>query len=146
MQIDAIDPYKFATQAMNIKARLPLAQLKRLREQLLRTDGDVEVELNGVVDESGVKVLRLRVQCELILSCQRCNEEMLIPVKSLVNLSPVMSESQATSVPKGYDPLVTEGNSLKLKELVEDELLLSIPMVPKHPEGECPISFAQYLK
>ena len=48
----------------------------------------------------------------------------------------ITSEDEANSLPKEFEPLLTQDYELSLVELVEDEILLSLPIVARHDE-EC---------
>ncbi|MDD1605635.1 MAG: YceD family protein, partial [Methylococcaceae bacterium] len=49
-----------------------------------------------------------------------------------VRLGIVSSIDQANRLPEDYDPLLVEQDSIPLRNLIEDELLLSLPTYPKH--------------
>ncbi len=44
---------------------------------------------------------------------------------------------EAARLPDAYDPLLPEEATLDPAALVEDELLLAVPPVPRHVEGTC---------
>jgi uncharacterized protein len=57
-------------------------------------------------------------------------------ISSEVKLGIVTTIEQADKLPDFFEPLMLEGETLLLKELVEDELLLALPTFPKHAH-EC---------
>ena len=45
---------------------------------------------------------------------------------------------EANALPENYEPVVTEeGGQLSLYQVVEDELILSLPIIPKHEPEAC---------
>jgi uncharacterized protein len=44
----------------------------------------------------------------------------------------VSSIDQANRLPEDFEPLLVEGDTIPLTDLIEDELLLSLPTYPKH--------------
>jgi len=60
-----------------------------------------------------------------------------IPIEARVCLGIVKSESEAELLPARYDPLVLEQAEISLLKVIEDELLLVMPIVARHPAGQC---------
>ena len=70
--------------------------------------------------------------------CQRCLEPMVHGVTAEALFGIVSSAEDAEQLPERYEPLIVAERSLFVADLVEDELLLSLPLVPKHAEKDCP--------
>ncbi len=51
-------------------------------------------------------------------------------------LSPVISEERAKNLPDQYEPVFMQNESIALYDMIEDEILLALPMVPKHKQCE----------
>ena len=81
--------------------------------------------------------LHLQAQALVPLQCQRCLGPMSLPVDADVRLAMVWSEEEIPSLPQRFEGLVVGEGLSDLYELVEEELLLAIPLAPRHPEGEC---------
>jgi uncharacterized protein len=64
---------------------------------------------------------------------------MRYPVDIELSLALVATEAQADSLPDGYEPLVLDSPMLSLIALVEDELILALPIVALHPDSECSV-------
>ncbi len=53
-------------------------------------------------------------------------------------LSPVLTEAESTNLPTQYEPLITYGRAVSvIEDIIEEELLLCLPLVPKHPQAQC---------
>ncbi|MBL6687634.1 MAG: DUF177 domain-containing protein [Pseudomonadales bacterium] len=68
--------------------------------------------------------------------CQRCLEEMEIKAASQHELVLSNRSDVIERLPVSVDYLLTEGDFVEVAALLEDQLLLAMPMVPKHEHCE----------
>lgn len=134
-----INPFVLAAQGAKLQGKLVIAGLQRLAEVLNSVQGVVHVQLTFGREEGGPHYIKGLLATTLRLICERCGEPVSCDINVKPCLSPVISDLQAATLPKEYDPLVTQGKPVLVADIVEEELLLSIPMLPKHRPGECPI-------
>jgi uncharacterized protein len=120
-----------------LSGRIPLRELRRLAEALIDPSGDVEFELAFGKEGPHRAVIRGRVKASLNLECQRCRDTMEFPVVSDMCLALVDGLDEIELLPERYDPLLLQEPTLKLVEMIEDELLLALPQVPMHKAGDC---------
>jgi uncharacterized metal-binding protein YceD (DUF177 family) len=57
-----------------------------------------------------------------------------------VALQIISDESKLERLDKNEDAIVAPDNVISIAELIEDELILAMPMIPRHEEGKCPES------
>lgn len=120
-----------------VEGRLPLSALTRLEGSLLDTQGDVRFALDFDRDSFQVPYVELRIDAELPLECQRSLQRFLLPVKIVQRLGLIRDEADEAGLPPGYEPLlVPDDGELRTAELVEDELILAVPVVPVSPGSE----------
>jgi uncharacterized protein len=63
------------------------------------------------------------------------------PVGSTVRVALITAEAEASRVPEHLEPVLALGGRVTIGELVEEELLLALPIVPLHAEaGDCAVS------
>lgn len=134
-----IDPIKLADQGCELEGGIALADLKRLDDLLANRDGQVYFQLQFGSDAEGMRVITGQIKAKLVLICQRCNQPMDYPVDLKLNLSPIVSDKQAAQLPNDYEPLVTNGEPVSLISILEEEILLNLPMIPKHSREDCRI-------
>ncbi len=124
--------------------RLPLAAMARLRDLLADTEGEVRFSLEFGQDVLQVPFAELRVDAELPLTCQRSLQRFLHPV-SLVQRFALIRESNGgddaedveASLLPDYEALqLADDGLIRPAELVEDELILAVPLVPVQPGSE----------
>jgi len=133
----SIDALKFCQQGVQVSGFLPLARLQRLSQQLYVAEGDARAALAFGVDQQSRKTVSGQLEAVLPLVCQRCLERIDIPVAAELSLVLVWNDDQAAQLPRTLDPVVMDGEDLDLLEIVEEELLLALPLVAIHDEGVC---------
>lgn len=71
------------------------------------------------------------------MTCQRCLEAVTVRIDAEFRLGLVEAEQSMVGLPDGLDPLlVRRYDTCSLARLIEDELILALPIVPKHDETE----------
>ncbi|WP_046657203.1 YceD family protein [Lysobacter capsici] len=134
---DLLDAWRLVASRRGVEGRLPLSALTRLQASLLDTEGFVEYSLDFDTDELKVPYVELKIDTELPLLCQRTLERFLLPVRMVQRLGLISEEADEAALPEGYEPLLMpEDGMLRASELVEDELILAVPVVPMAPGTE----------
>jgi uncharacterized protein len=131
----SLDLARAARQTYGLQGRLPVKSLPRLTAVLASDAGEVELKLEAGLDPARRVVVTGRMDAELELQCQRCLEPVKLKVHAEPHLAWVKTDEQLAALPDGYEPLLSADGQVALKELVTDELLLALPLVPKH-EGD----------
>lgn len=111
-----------------------LAELPRLSETVVAPGRDLAVEVAGYVGDDGRSYIRVALSGAVSLKCQRCLEpvEHLVRHVALFQLWPVGAAlPDEELLEDGFDALPA-GNELDLVQLVEDEVLLGLPLSPRH--------------
>ena len=134
---DFVNPFRAAESGQTIAGRVEFARMGRLVEAVENRDGGAEVRLSFAIDEQGVPYVWGQVSSEVVLICQRCLEPMTVPITIEMALGIVDSDDEAKCLPERYEPLVTGGKPLMVAELIEDEILLALPAIPRHNDGVC---------
>ncbi|MBS0569733.1 MAG: DUF177 domain-containing protein [Proteobacteria bacterium] len=120
----------------SFQGSLPLASLPRLRGSLAAAEGAVDFDLDFGKDDLGVAHLRVRADASLPLTCQRTLQVFHLPVHVDTRLGLIAREDDEAALPGGYEPLLTADGAVHLAEVVEDELILALPVVPVKPGAE----------
>ena len=130
------------TARRGFEGRLPLSSMHRLREVLAddegeATAGEVRFALEFDRDALQVPYVELRIDALLPLLCQRSLQRFLLPVNIVQRLGLIRDEADEAALPPGYEPLLVPADGeLRPAELVEDELILAVPLVPVSPGSE----------
>jgi DUF177 domain-containing protein len=129
---DRLDLYAAAEAGRVLRGRVELARLVRALPQLDSQEGELEVVLELGRDEDGTHCLAGSVQGRLVLLCQRCLEPMEYPLDVTFRLGLVHNEEQIHALSDRYEPLLITGEPASLAEVLTDEVLLALPIVPLH--------------
>ncbi|HXD83686.1 MAG TPA: YceD family protein [Rudaea sp.] len=133
---ESVDAWRMVQARRSFQGSLPLASLPRLRGSLAATDGAVDFDLEFGKDDLGVAHLRVRADATLPLTCQRTLEVFRLPVHVDARLGLITKEADEAALPGEYEPLLTTDGHLHLADVVEDELILALPVIPVKPGAE----------
>lgn len=132
-----IDPIQLADKGARLTGELPLKGMSRLVEMCLDDDGSVSIDLQFAHDSAdGLRVMHGTISARVHLTCQRCMSRMPVELSSRPRVF-LLRPGEREDLVEAGDAVVV-GQPLTLGALVEDELLLELPMVPMHPRAHCP--------
>jgi len=109
----------------------PLSRLERLKQVISIDEGDVIASVR-FSKRAGIRCIDGTVSAQLVLECQRCLRPLTKQIQSEFHLALVASEEEADSLPKEFEPLDMVPGEQSLIDVLEDELLLSLPIVAVH--------------
>lgn len=116
---------------------IPLHRFSRLARLLDSDDGNAQVRLEFRKHKKQRTLAIGKASLEAGLVCQTCLETFKIPLQIGIRLILVNSESELLELRQSEDGLVVDSRLVTLVDLFEDELIISLPMVPKHSSGTC---------
>ncbi len=128
-----IDPWLLYRHNNELVGTLLLSQMPNLQSSQNREESTASVRIAIKQREDGQKVITGNAEIELELDCQRCLQPLIEVIKADFELVLVKYEHQLSSVSDADDSIVCEDN-LELAPLIEQELILSLPMIPKHSD------------
>lgn len=129
-----IDGLEFARTGSKLQGSWQVADFPRLRDALHSDAGVLRYELLGIAEERGRPALRLKLTGALQLVCQRCLGAMEFPLRIEVSLLLAASQAEMDATPldpEGPEQIVA-GKVMPVRDLVEEEMLLAIPLAPRH--------------
>jgi len=113
-------------------------RLPRLVASLASAAGTLDVRLRAGKEIARPPFLRGEIRGELQLICQRCLEIFNWPLLAKVDLRLVRSEGEESKYLQDYEPYLIEDDRLPMHEMVEDEVLLALPLSPRCPACALP--------
>ena len=116
---------------------VPLAQLPRLAAELADNSGALEVDLEAGKEASGAAWLGGEIHGTLSLTCQRGLHPFGWDCALKTRLRLVSSEAEEARVLKDGEPYLVQDDVLPVRELVEDEVLLALPIAPRCDDPDC---------
>ena len=128
------DAFVFAREGRVLEGTLAVSELERLHDLLADVSGELVFSLFGAKGKRGEYTLRLRVSGLISLACQRCLGAISfdLDIDNLLELVPEgadMSQDELEDDTRDFLPVAGE---LFVAELVEDEVLLALPVAPRH--------------
>ena len=151
MTARSFDPFRldldaFATDAATLDGQWPLRQLRRVAEATIAgAEPDVVDELvwhargerRKTRGGDGQVWLQLHVTTRLALECQRCLKPVTVPIEVDRSFLFVAGEDAAAQLDaESDDDVLALSRAYDLRDLIEDEVLLALPLVPRHES--CP--------
>jgi uncharacterized protein len=128
----------FADRQSVLSGEIELSRLARFRELLHSDDGAVEVSLKFAERHAGWTGVELEYRADVQLVCQRCLESFPYTLDARVEIGLLDTEAMEQHLPGAYEPVLLEGDRLMPAKLVEDELIVALPLVPRHEShAEC---------
>ena len=134
-----LDVDRLARGEAEIDFDVPLAELSRLKSRIAGIGGSV----HGAARfgrQSRFAVVELSLAGRATLQCQRCMQAMELPIDSTTHVALILAEADVAEVPEELEPVLARNAHISAGELVEEELLLALPIVPLHEElSECAV-------
>jgi len=127
-----IDGLEFARAGATLSGTLEIADLPRLAE-LGCSVAQIRYTVRGGATEQGRPALLVAAAGQVELACQRCLEALGVPVEIEAELE--LAETQQ-AIDQAEDDIdrVLASRTMAVAALVEDEVILALPMVPKHAQ------------
>jgi len=137
-----IDSLDFARNGQKISGEVQLAQLPRLLDMLESRNGIISYTVHGVVDKQGCRALDISITGSCQLRCQRCLNGMdyaiRLDTRLLLRVQASLDalDDNGAVIEEEFDSILADVH-LDVLDMLEDEILLSLPIAPKHKFGDC---------
>lgn len=130
---DIFDPWRMVQGRRVLEGTIPVKQMERLVGLLASSDGEISYKIEFGSDDFDIACADLHVEAGLSLVCQRTMQVFVEPVKVDQRLGLIRRESEEAALPEGYEALLVPDGHLCLKDVIEDELILALPLVALSP-------------
>jgi len=129
-----IDSAEFAREHGSLSGEIELRSLGRVLGSVQSRDGTIRYQLHGSVDRFERPVLRLQVAGSVELLCQRCLKPFGFVIDSDSRLTLFGSEADIDTAAEQDEELdgLAGQHEQSVVDLIEDEILLALPLAPKH--------------
>jgi len=134
-----IDSLDFASNGIELHGEVLVAEMPRLQDVLASPEGRISYILRGLPGKNGKSMLELELEGRCQLRCQRCLQGLLYPISTVSHLVPVpegkLPEGELED--EGEIDYVPADAHMDVLSLIEDEILLGLPLAPRHELGVC---------
>jgi uncharacterized protein len=132
-----VSPLQMAKKNARWRGEMALSSFARLGD-LLTVSNPVAVDLHFSLTDGGICRVVGSARVSARFECQSCLEMVPGEVVASIDFRVVSSEQQARETAHSAEPFLMEGNLVSVAELVEDDLLLSLPTRGCDPSAPCP--------
>ncbi|PIP79350.1 MAG: hypothetical protein COW84_09700 [Gammaproteobacteria bacterium CG22_combo_CG10-13_8_21_14_all_40_8] len=127
-----LHPRRIAQSGALIEGSLVVAKMSNLCDVLSDSDGILNVGLSASKDEQHRVHIHGDIDGSVWLTCQLCLKPMQHSLNHHFDLLVVLTDEQAQQVVKNHEPLIVEDDTIEIMKVVEEEVLLSLPLAPVH--------------
>ncbi|MCB1671757.1 MAG: DUF177 domain-containing protein [Pseudomonadales bacterium] len=132
-----VDARKAFSQNASVSGFLELKKLERTAACLADDSGRLQAELHFSTDSGGRRRIGGHLSAVVQLTCQRCLEPVAVDLDEDFDLVLVPDETAAGNLDKEYDPWICADHRIVLAELLDEQILLGMPIVSYHRQGPC---------
>jgi len=116
-----------------LEGYIPSNRFSRLIDCVVTSEKPFDVSLKFGRNLSGKTEIAMKVEGSVVMQCQRCLEDFNVPIFVDTTLMVVSHDDEARANLKNHEPVIIENDILEVDLVVEDEILLVLPIVAKHP-------------
>lgn len=136
-----LNPLKAAQKRLDYVGIYPAKLVNRLNELVVSVNSDIDTTLSFYLDNQGLVVVKGQSNIDITLVCQRCNQPFISKISVNYCVSPIKHYEQAEVLPESYEPVeLNEFSEIDLLSMIEDEIILSLPIVATHALEHCEVS------
>lgn len=133
---ESVDVWRMVTARRIFEGQVGLEAMPRLVTCLADAEGTCTFRIDFDRNEQGQALLDLTAESRLPLVCQRTLERFELPVVIHQQLGLIRAEHEEAALPPGVEPLLVPATGvMRLLDVVEDELILAVPVVPMSETG-----------
>jgi DUF177 domain-containing protein len=134
-----LEVLRLAQQGARLAGDLEWDALPRLSEAVSATEGE-GVRYSLAFTQQADGGIRIDGECgaRVVLRCQRCMGDLTQEIGVAIHVAIADGDEDLQRLEQGVEPIeLGTGGKLELQTLLEDELLLALPLVPMHEQADC---------
>lgn len=128
-----LDVWRAVSARRCFEGGIPLAALPRLASMLADAEGEVRYSVSFDRDGQGAAFVDVHASTGFPLICQRSMDRFVLAVTIEQRLGLIRDEAEEAGLPPGWEPLLVANAELAPLEVIEDELILAVPLVATQP-------------
>jgi len=130
-----VDATRLSQQQVELTGQMLLRDLPRVSEALMVPEAETVNYSFKFTTWEKERVIRAHVVAKAPLQCERCGKRFLYEIEAKTDFGVVPDYLSLPS--EGLEPVVAEAHLIDLWALLEEELVLNIPYIPKHERQDC---------
>ena len=135
-----LDPIKSA-QKQSVYDGVYLAhEMKRFTSAVVAASDEITINVEFLKDAQGLTYFKGDMRAQVQLICQRCNQNFDHSINTEFCFTPVQGIDNEELIPDAYEPVeVDDHGEVDLFQVLEDELILALPIVALHSQDDCTV-------
>jgi len=125
-------PLNFSKKNLKIKDYCSISKFPRLSEMILNKEEQVDIQLEFNFVSNRVPTLKGDLRFNVVIECQRCLKPLELTLRSDISFAFIESDEDASLIDSSYELVYNHNKEIDSHEFLTDEMLLTIPMIPKH--------------
>ena len=117
-----------------LEGTIAVAKFGRLKDLLYSSEGCAKARMSFRRSDGNMLLMELECEAELELVCQRCLKAVVHEVCGQVDFAVAENENSLSVLPQGMNLITLDGDRFQPATLIEDELIVSLPLVAKHDD------------
>ena len=130
------DPVLFANRGRQFAGNIPVQDMPRIKELAPNSDGQFYVTMTFSMSSLKFPMVKGTIEGEVVQTCQRCMGNAEVPIGSQFQLLLITPDSLDLASEEGHEIFEYTGLVITTANLIEDEIILSIPVIAKHEDIE----------
>jgi len=126
----------FSKKNLKIKDFCSISKFPRIYEMILNKDEQVDIDLEFNFVSNRVPTLKGNLRFNIVIECQRCLKPLKLTLCSDISFAFIESDEDASLIDSSFELINDFNKEIDSYEFLTDEMLLMIPMIPKH-NHEC---------
>lgn len=132
---DYVDVYRLSRDKRKVEGKVKVGDMKRLAETASNHEDFFTYEITGMTGKLGWPGAIMELHGKVDVPCNRCNKPVEVAIDREVVFRFAKDEEEADTIPIEEDDdteVVVGSEKLNLMDWIEEEIILSIPLVPSH--------------
>jgi uncharacterized protein len=126
------DPVLFAKQGRQIEGDLAIREMPRIVDLTPKPDSKLHVTMSFSTSSMQFPFVKGTIEGQVVQSCQRCLGDTVVEIDQQFELLLISPDSAELATQEGHDLFEYSGQFISTIELIEDETILAMPIVPRH--------------
>jgi len=122
----------FSKRNLKIKDHCSISKFPRIHEIILNKDEQIDIDLEFDLVSNRVPTLKGDLRFNVVIECQRCLKPLELALRSDIRFAFVESDDDSSLIDSSFEVINYNNNEIDSHEFLTDEMLLMIPMIPKH--------------
>jgi uncharacterized protein len=141
---ERVNHRKFAEEKTELDGTIPLSAFTRLVELLADDAGEVGLRLRFRKGRKQRSLVIGDCRASVQMICQNCLEPVQVEVEAKIRTLLLDSLDELVALRQSEDGTLCDAETVSLVDILEDDLIVSLPMVARHAPGECvPLEYPQ---